>query len=192
MAEQDRRKWNEKYARDETLLRRETPARFVEAYWHFAGGGRAVDLACGGGRNALYLAKKGFAVDALDISEVAIGALKAKAVGLPVRARVVDLDGYEPPEGVYGLAVMANFLDRSLIARMADALKPGGLFIVETYMKHPDNEKAGNPDFLLDPGELRRLFDGRFQVIDYDEFWNEGERYAMRKQAIAARRRSDG
>jgi SAM-dependent methyltransferase len=151
-----------------------------------------VDLACGGGRNALYLAKKGFEVDALDISPVAIEALKKRAEGLPVFAQVTDLDGYEPPRGRYGLAVMANFLDRALIGRVADALKPGGLFIVETYMKHPRNEKAGNPDFLLDPGELERLFDGRFQVIDYEEFWNEGERYAMRKQAIAVRKRSDG
>ena len=194
MARTDRLKWDEKYRRDAGLLMREKPARFVEAYWHYAGGRRAVDLACGGGRNALYLARKGFTVDALDISPVAIEALAKRAEGLPVRAVVTDLDGYEPPAGCYDLAVMANFLDRDLMKRVADALNPGALFIVETYMKHPRNEKRGNPDFLLEPGELRRLFDDGYRTIAYEEFWNdgEGERYAMRKQAICVRRRSDG
>ena len=194
MAEKDRLKWDAKYRSDVTLLQREEPAKFVEAWWHFAGGGRALDLACGGGRNALYLAKKGFTVDALDISPVAVEALKARAGGLPLRAKAVDLDRYTPPPGIYDLAVMANFLDRDLIRRTAEALKPGALFIVETYMKHPDNEKEGNPDFLLDAGELVRLFDEGYQVVEYREFFNddEGERYRMRKQAIAARKRTRG
>ncbi|WP_457596604.1 class I SAM-dependent methyltransferase [Hydrogenimonas sp.] len=193
MAREDSIKWDEKYRADASLLTRERPARFVEAYWHFAGGGKALDLACGGGRNALFLARKGFEVDALDISEVAIASLAERSRGLPLKARVADLDDFIPPRGRYGLIVMTNFLDRKLLRHVVEALAPGGILIVETYMHHPENEKRGNPDFLLAPGELRELLDDDdLQTIAYEEFFNdgEGERFKMCKQAIVVRKRT--
>ncbi|WP_456402546.1 class I SAM-dependent methyltransferase [Hydrogenimonas sp.] len=193
MSEFDRTKWQKKYEEQPQLLTREEPAIFVRRYAPEGEGKRAVDLACGGGRNALWLARRGYEVDALDISETAIEALKKRSEGLPVHPRVVDLDRYQPPKGRYDLAIMVNFLDRDLLRRAADALGPGGLCIVETYMKHPENEKPGNPDFLLEPGELKRLFAEGYEILGYEEFWNEpSELYRMRKQGIAARKRRDG
>ncbi len=193
MSEHDRAKWQRKYEEQPQLLMRVEPALFVRRYAPCGEGKRAVDLACGGGRNALWLAKRGFAVDALDISETAIETLKRRSEGLPVHPRVVDLDRYEPPQDRYDLALMVNFLDRDLLRRMSEALRPGGLFIVETYMKHPENEKAGNPDFLLEPDELVRLFADGYEILAYQEFWNgPDELYRMRKEGIAVRKHEDG
>ena len=193
MAVSDKVKWDEKYRTDTGLLQRSEPAKFVREHFRKAGGKRAIDLACGGGRNTLFLARHGFCVDALDISSVAIETLRKRSEGLCVDAICVDLDRFEPRKGIYDLALMVNFLDRGLIRRMAEALKPGGLFIVETYMKHDGNEKTGNPDFLLEPGELKEILGQGFEILSYEEFWNgEEERYRMRKQGVAARKQDDG
>ncbi len=193
MSELDRKKWQKKYEEQPQLLTREEPAVFVRRYALEGEGKRAVDLACGGGRNTLWLARHGYEVDALDISETAIEALEKRSEGLPVHPKVVDLDSYRPPKGRYDLVLMVNFLGRDLLRRTADALGPGGLCIVETYMKHPENEKPGNPDFMLEPGELKRLFAEGYEILGYEEFWNEpDELYRMRKQGIVARKRRDG
>ncbi len=190
MAQKDRIKWDEKYRQDETLLNKEEPSRFVKRFATEARRGRAIDLACGGGRNSCYLARLGFSVEAIDLSQVAIEALKKRCEGLHVKAIQADLDTFVPRPDAYDLAVMINFLDRSLIDRVARTLKVGAIFIVETYMAHPENEKRGNPDFLLSEGELPKLFGEAFEILGYDTFWNEpGERYRMRKQGIAVRKR---
>ena len=192
MSERDKTKWDAKYRERRKLLDRMEPARFVREFYPLAPGNRAIDLACGGGRNAIFLAQKGFEVDAVDISSVAIEALKAKAAGLAVHPLCADLDTFEPKAGVYDLALMINFLDRGLLRRMAEAIGPGGVIVVETYMKHPENEKAGNPDFLLNPGELRDFFGERFETLAYEEFWNgDEESYRMRKQGIAVKKSAD-
>ena len=102
-----------------------------------------------------------------------------------------DLETFVPKEKTYDLAVMANYLDRALIARTIPALKKDALFIVETYMEHPENEKKdSNPDFLLQPEELKKLFSKDFELLAYEEFWNESyELYRMRKQGIVVRKR---
>lgn len=189
MSERDKTKWDAKYRERGKLLDRMEPARFVRDFYRLAPGKRAIDLACGGGRNAIFLAQKGFEVDAVDISSVAIEALRAKAAGLAVHPLCADLDRFEPKAGVYDLALMINFLDRGLLRRMAEAIGSGGVIVVETYMKHSGNEKAGNPDFLLEPGELRHFFGEGFETLAYEEFWNAGEEiYRMRKQGVAVRK----
>ncbi len=188
MSEFDKKKWNEKYRSDTVLLQREGPTDFLGRHGALLKGGCAVDLACGGGRNAIFLAGRGFCVDAVDISDVAIERLKKRVGDLPIRPILADLDAFAPEANRYDLAVMAHFLDRDLIARTAATLKAGGLFVVETYMDHPDNEKRGNPDFLLTPGELKRLFEG-WEILAYEEFVNgPEERYRMMKQGIVAKK----
>ena len=188
MSEFDKKKWNEKYRADPVLLSREGPTDFLRRHAELLKGECAVDLACGGGRNAIFLAQNGFCVDAVDISEVALQSLRRKIGDLPVRPVLADLDTFSPASDRYDLAVMAHFLDRDLIARTAAALKAGGLFVVETYMAHPDNEKRGNPDFLLAPEELKRLFEG-WKILAYEEFVNSPEeRYRMMKQGIVAKK----
>jgi SAM-dependent methyltransferase len=191
MSDKDRAKWNKKYHEKPALLEVRPPSPLIERYYQMAPGKRAIDLACGGGRHTLFLAEHGFHVDAVDISSVALAELGKKSADLSVTLIEEDLETFMPPNAHYDLAVMANYLDRALIERTANALKHDGLFVVETYMDHPENEKKdSNPDFLLAKGELKELFANGFEVLAYEEFWNESyELYRMKKQGIVAKKR---
>ncbi len=117
------------------------------------GGTRALDLACGTGRNARWLARRGFTVDALDISEVAIGALHGVT---GIHARVVDLEREPLPAGPYDVVLLINYLQRDLFAGAAAALAPGGVLVAETVTRaHVEAlGRSFDPRFLLEPGEL--------------------------------------
>jgi tellurite methyltransferase len=131
------------------------------------GGTRALDLACGTGRNARFLAGLGFTVDALDISDVAIEALD----GVPgVRARVADLEREPLPAGVYDVVLIINYLQRDLFAPAAAALAPGGVLIAETVTRAHVEQlgRTFDPRFLLEPGELRDAFPG-LEVLRFEE-----------------------
>ena len=128
--------------------------------------GRALDLACGLGNNALFLAARGLETHAWDISPVAIGRLReaAAARGLAVHAEVCDVSAPGAPWPVSsGFAVIAvsRFLDRALAPRLAEALSPGGLLFYQTFTRDRVGEGGpGNPDYLLAENELLRLFAG--------------------------------
>ena len=123
----------------------------------------AVDIACGEGRHALYLARHGWRVDAMDISDVALGHLEAtaRAEGLDVTGLVRDFEP-EPPaplpsfdEARYDLAVVMRYTNLPLLARLAQALRPGGYLIAEAYLK-ADGPDGGprNPAYRVSPGEF--------------------------------------
>ncbi|UFS61445.1 methyltransferase domain-containing protein [Sulfurimonas sp. HSL-3221] len=190
MAQKDKEKWDKKYTEMEGLLERRPPSELVSTHAAEAPGARALDLACGGGRHSLYLADEGFSVDAVDISTVALAALREKADLDKINLIEADLDTFVPDAETYDMIVKTNFLDRGLIARAKAALKPGGIMVLETYMADAGNEKPdSNPDFLLQKEELKSLFGEGFSVLEYKEFWNEPhEKYRMRKQAIAVRK----
>src|SRR5689334_10503914 len=78
--------------------------------------GRALDLACGAGRNAIYLARLGWRVTAVDSSPAAIARLRERAEGLPVESRVADLERGEFPIEPHGYDLICDFyyLQRSL------------------------------------------------------------------------------
>jgi len=187
MSDSDRQKWDNKYRQKPDLLKMRPPSPMLEKYIHFSRGKHALDLACGSGRNTLFLASKGYHVDAVDISPVALAHLRQQVESYSVSLIEADLDTFVPQQNRYDLVVMTNYLDRSLIRRTIGKLSKNTLFIVETYMDHQDNEKKdSNPAFLLQSGELKKIFDGTGDILGYEEFWNEPhELYRMRKQAIA-------
>ncbi len=189
MAEKDREKWDKKYEEKPDLLDTRPPSRFVSEYHDRCEGKQALDLACGSGRHTLFLSEKGFLVDAVDISSIALEKL-ANKVGDSVNIIKADLDEFAPKRNHYDMIVMTNFLDRDLIARCYDALKDGGVFVIETYMQDDENEKEdSNPEFLLREDELIMMFYNGFKRLEYDEFWNEDyEKYRMKKQAIAVQK----
>jgi tellurite methyltransferase len=135
-------------------------------------GRRALDLACGDGRNAAYLASRGFTVDAVDISDVAIDALRAAASrhGLAVNALRLDLELDPLPGTDYDVIVQINYLQRSLFGALGQALSPGGVLIVETVTRIHAEElgNAFDPRFLLAPGELRTAFRD-LDMLRYEE-----------------------
>lgn len=190
MSQQDRVKWDKKYTEMEGLLAPRPPSALVSTYAAQSPDKRALDLACGGGRHALYLAEQDFSVDAVDISTVALDALRPAADSAAITIIEADLDTFTPQKDTYDLIVKTNYLDRPLIERAKAALKPGGIFIVETYMADPGNEKPdSNPDFLLGKEELLTLFGEGYEILDYQEGWNEPhEKYRMKKQGIAVRK----
>ncbi len=189
MSQEDRKKWDEKYHDKPDLLDVRPPSKFVRNYHDRCEGKQALDLACGSGRHTLFLSEKGFLVDAVDISTVALEKLREK-MGDSVTLIEADLDEYTPKQNHYDMIVMTNFLDRDLIARCYDALKDGGVFVIETYMEDDENEKQdSNPDFLLREDELVQVFYNGFKRLAYDEFWNEDfEKYRMKKQAIVVQK----
>ncbi len=141
--------------------------------------GRALDVAMGQGRDAIYLAQQGFEVEGVDISpgvvEAALGA--AREAGVVLEARVADLEGgYEIQKEAYDVIVCFNYLQRSLFQGIKDGLKGGGVVVYETFTL--DQRQFGrprNPDYLLEPGELRRLFDD-YKCLRYREGIVDGQR----------------
>ncbi len=192
MSQADRQKWNEKFIQNPDLIAPRAPSKMLAEFIESSDlkDGKALDLACGGGRHTIYLAQKGWYVDGVDISSVALEKLSEKIDPSRVALIEADLDLFESEDSEYELIVMSNFLDRGLIDRAKRWLKRGGYFFVETYMADEANQKRNsNPDYLLKEGELKRLL-GDFQMIEYREFWNESyEKYRMRKQGILARKR---
>ncbi|MEE8608549.1 MAG: class I SAM-dependent methyltransferase [Nitrospiraceae bacterium] len=133
--------------------------------------GRALDIATGKGRNALFLAEQGFTVDAIDISEVGLQQAQrhAEKQGLTLNLVQADLASFEFPDSAYDLILNINFLLRSLVPKIKNALLPGGYIIFDTYLL--DQQDLGhprNPAYLLNHNELLDLFRG-FRILCYQE-----------------------
>jgi 2-polyprenyl-3-methyl-5-hydroxy-6-metoxy-1,4-benzoquinol methylase len=172
--ESDRIKWNQRFESEGTYLgKKPSPflAREIERILRLAPGKRALDIACGEGRNSLFLAQQGFRVTALDISDVGLAkaAKWADERGLTVDFQEVDLDGYRFTDQ-FDLIINFNFLLRDLIPEELCALTPGGLLIIDTIMESPHLLGTHNPDYFLRRGELQHIcesLDG--EIIFYEE-----------------------
>lgn len=177
--ETDRIKWNQRYGSQDSLLG-EQPSPFlsmeIERIKRLVPGKMALDIACGEGRNSIFLAEHGFMVTALDISDVGIekGRQRAAAAGLCVDFRQVDLDDYSITKE-YDLIINFNFLLRSLIPDEVNALTPGGLLVFDTILESPQLLASHNHAYLLRSGELRRIFEGYDGEILSAEEMDEGE-----------------
>jgi SAM-dependent methyltransferase len=170
-----RERWNERYAGGELEPFPDAPAEWLVAHHDLlTGGGRALDVACGDGRNALYLAQLGYMVDAIDVSDVVIGALREavqqRGLAMTIAPRVVDLERGPLPAGPYDVVVMLNYLQRDLFGPLAEALAPGGLALCETFAQsHVDQlGHRFNPEYLLATGELLRAFP-QLEIVDHHE-----------------------
>lgn len=128
------------------------------------GTGRALELACGLGGNALLLAEQGLDVTAWDLSPVAIGRLQEAAKGKELHnlsAEVRDIERDPPPPESFDVIVVSYYLERALTPRIVEALKPGGLLFYQTFTRIAvGSEGPANPDFRLGDNELLQLFSG--------------------------------
>jgi len=131
-------------------------------------------LAMGEGRNAVYLAQNGFDVTGVDISEIAIEKCKklAEERSTTVNAVVADLTHYNMGEAQYDLITNFYFYDKSLFPTIIDALKPGGIFILEQFSTdHPEqggNFGPRNPNYLVKPNELLEAFKS-LRILYYED-----------------------
>jgi tellurite methyltransferase len=150
-----------------------TPSRFLVDNVSLLPGGRALDLAMGCGRNAIFLARCGFDVEGVDISPEAVaGALKAaREAGVHLDAWVDDLESeaYSISPGAYEVIICFNYLHRPLIPLIKQGLRTGGMVVYETFIVDQALfGKPGNPDHLLKHNELLHLFDD-FRCLRYHE-----------------------
>jgi tellurite methyltransferase len=180
----DQKRWDERFKGKEFALGKE-PNPFLKKYLPFLPRGKALDIAAGEGRNAVFLATHGFEVDAVDISGEGVRKIRklAKEAGVRVQAIRSDLDVYPIEEKKYALIVNFYFLRRSLLPRMKKGLKKGGRVIFETYTLEHRALGAEGPrqsKYFLKPNELLRLFKD-FRILFYREgiFREGGKRKAV-------------
>lgn len=163
MSKRDRERWEQRYREVRACSRGPSPLLVQHA--QCSPGMAALDLACGLGHNALWMAAQGCMVVGVDISRVALSYAQHRARRLGLQERVLfveaDLDCFYIPPVRFDLICVIRFLNRALAPAICAALKPGGQLIAETLnwrraQTHPDTP----PEYLLGPGELLWLFEG--------------------------------
>ena len=162
---QDRLKWNKKY---QTANYSNNPATIVKQFANLAAGKKALDIAAGNGRNALFLADQGFEVDAVDISEAGLMLFAGKNPG--IHAMCVDLDDFDIPANHYDLIINIKYLNRRLFSYIREGLAHGGVLIFQTFLDSPDpgRNQPVCQDYLLRENELLHTFLS-LKIVRYTE-----------------------
>ncbi len=187
MSAKDKEKWNAKYEATDCLAGREPCQWLVEHTPLLPPGGRALDIAMGEGRNALYLAERGYRVTGVDISEVAIDRVHrlAREKSLRIEGIAADLDSYQFEKNAYDVILCFYFLDRRLFPAIREGLKPGGFLIYETFNQDYLKYSRFKPEWVLAPNELLKTF-GDWLVLHYREVDDPKEEKAF--ASIVARK----
>ena len=162
---QDRIKWNKKYRKESYPT---DVASVVKGFYHLAPGKKALDIAAGNGRNAVFLTQKGFSVDAVDISEVGLTEFASRYPN--INAICADLDQFEIATARYDLIVNVKFLNRRLFTYIQEGLKPGGVVIIQTLLDSDSIKSTPEHcrDYLLRANELLHAFI-EMRIIYYRE-----------------------
>ena len=182
----DQKRWDKRFGRKEFALGKE-PNPFLKKHIYLLPKGKALDMATGEGRNAVFLAQNGFEVDAVDISQMGLEKARklAREKGVKVNALLVDLDHYQIEKDRYDLIANFYFLKRRLIPKIRKGLKKGGKVIFETYLLEHRTLATGGPKqakYFLKSTELLRLFKN-FRIL----FYREGiSREGGRRKAVAS------
>ncbi len=182
----NQKRWDERFGRKEFALGKE-PNSFLKKHIRLLAEGKALDIAAGEGRNAVFLAQNGFEVDAVDISKKGLEKARklAREKGVKIKTLLVDLTRYPIARERYDLIINFYFLKRRLVPRVRNGLKKGGKVIFETYILEHRTLGTQGPKqakYFLKPNELLRIFKD-FRVLLYREgIFREGGR----KKAVAS------
>jgi len=185
-------KWNERYSAAQDELH---AAQVLRENLHLLPEkGRALDLACGLGANAILLAKQGLQVEAWDIADVAVASLQQTALRrqLSIQAEVRDVETYPPDPGTFDVIVVSYFLARGIIPALIQALGPGGLIYYQTFTQQRVSDRGPQQTkFRLAEQELLQLFSG-LQVVFYREEGRIGDvRKGCRDEAMYIGRKTE-
>lgn len=182
--------WNERYRRGEHAGTE--PSQLLVRAAKSLAPGRALDIACGAGRHAIFLAERGWRVTAVDASVVGIEITKERARerGVVIDARVADLAQGEflIGPGAYDLVIVFYYLQRDLFPQIRAGVRPGGAVVAAIHtVDDSPGVKPMNAAFLLEPGELRAEFQG-WEIEHYDEGKPHDDEHQRRTAEIIARR----
>lgn len=184
MSEEDQDRWDKKWSALAAKTFR--PHRLLGEHAQLLSGGTALDLACGPGQNAVWLAGYGYRVIGVDISRVALRKARDSAIDQGVADNILfvnaDLDHWPLPVDALNLICVFRFLDRSLYPAIRAALRPDGLLFYSTRhfgIRHRDPD--ANPDYLLAPGELEDVF-GDWSILHYREGSENADLIAQKQQ----------
>lgn len=163
-------KWDSRYGCGDAPS--EPSDLLVEMVRHFPARARILDLGCGAGRNSLFLAKRGHRVVAIDRSFEGLrrGRELARRHGAEVMWVSADLETCQLPALAFDVILCFYYRDPNWYPRLRSALRPGGLFLCETYTREQRKLGGGprNPAHLLERGELLAAF-GDWGVLYYRE-----------------------
>jgi tellurite methyltransferase len=169
MSNQDRTRWNQRYAEDS--YHKNNPVTLLEDWLPKLPAGRALDVACGAGRNALYLAQAGYQVDAIDISAEGLNQAlqKAEHQRLSINWIEHDLDQAFQFDTDYDLIIVMWYVNLALITRLCGCLAAGGYLLCEEHLI-TDQEVIGpsSLNFRVVPGDLREAVSG-LDILFYEE-----------------------
>jgi tellurite methyltransferase len=176
VSESERDRWNRKYREAPRSWSEPDPflLRVFSEYIRplFPQGGSALDLAGGAGRHAIWLAKQGWQVTLIDISETGVELARQNAGPLASHMRFVvdDLTQFEASQTQYDVVMAFYYLERKIFPEIVKALLPGGVLVYKTHTSEQANLPNGpkNPSYLLAPGELLELA-SRLKVLHYRE-----------------------
>lgn len=188
MADSDRIKWDEKYARGEHASDVPSQVLWELDVW-LPDRGRALEIAGGAGRHALWLAARGLDVTLADISPVALALARGRAAGrgVPLTTMAVDLEAEPFPAGPWDLIFSHHYLWRPLFAVFPRMLTPGGrLVVIQPTVCNLERHARPPLPFLLEKDELRELL-SPLAIEHYVEGWNVEERH----EAVAVARLLD-
>lgn len=180
-SQETKNEWDEKYNRP-TFVFGKSPASFLAENYHFIPyEGTVLDMGMGEGRNAVFLAQKGYKVTGVDISSVAVkkAYLLGQEMGVKIKGVVASLKEYKIQPASFDAIICFYYVDRSLVEKIKTWLKPGGILIYEAHTVR-EKDRASKRHDSLDDGsflreqELLRMFPG-MRVLKYEEPLHEKE-----------------
>jgi SAM-dependent methyltransferase len=180
ISQDSKTQWDERYARP-TFIFGKSPAQFLAQNYHYIPyEGTVLDMGMGEGRNAVFLAQKGYKVTGIDLSSVAVkkSYLLAQEFGVKIKGVVASLKDYKIAPGSFDAIICFYWVDRSMVEKIKTWLKPKGVLIYEAHtLRERDRDPAkrsDSPDNFLREQELLKLFSG-MRVLKYEEPLHEKE-----------------
>ena len=187
MSKQDRIKWNQRYAEDS--YHKNNPVTLLEDWLPRLPIGKALDVACGAGRNSIFLAQAGFQVDAIDVSSEGLNhaCQKAENLGLKINWIEHDLDQSFQFDTDYDLILVMWYVNIELVTRLCGCLAVGGYLLCEEHLI-TDLAVIGpvNLNYRVAAGDLRDAVSG-VDVLLYEETIeknSEGEQVASARLVV--------
>jgi SAM-dependent methyltransferase len=178
MSNFDRDKWNGKYA-DPDFAPKKPSVVLVGLASLLPSGGRALDIAGGAGRNAIWLAHRGFDVTLADVSSVGLALARERATTANVKIQTLEIDVEQQPlpTGPFDLVLSHCYLCRHLFPQFPKLLvNDGRLVVVQPTKKNLERNEKPPADYLFDEGELQTLAAG-LEIVHYQEGWSADDRY---------------